>query len=348
MSTTSNENITSNPNLEKIRMVSTLSQIFENAQKLWLEIESCNLTSTDIKYQDKVGSAIDKFRLCQMFIDKAAIFSRNETHEDIQTTNLKYILVAFYSGCLELKVSDGIQNRLEHLRKSKTFLNNFLTLCQNFEILNPEDRVSWLREESVDRETKRNELIKRVQREKLANDKIQFLMKKKNSQNNNNEDNDNDCDEEEWEREYNLSLISIAIKRALDELSVSTEEMNMLEQMERLRGPLQNLQPIQTNQITTRNQPPSSLPLERRMIEIKDRMFQPSWTKPIYTVEQAGEIEYRKALEATKRQEEKMKQNKQVDSDDDIDDDEKIKEAREWDDFKDSNPVGWGNRSRTG
>lgn len=64
---------------------------------------------------------------------------------------------------------------------------------------------------------------------------------------------------------------------------------------------------------------------------------------PTMSVEEAGEIEYQLML---RRQAEQKKNaaKKSKQSDDESEDAEELKKTREWDDWKDDNPRGWGNR----
>lgn len=73
-------------------------------------------------------------------------------------------------------------------------------------------------------------------------------------------------------------------------------------------------------------------------------MFRPSHILPTLTVEQQGDIELAELREREARQQaaeaERLHRAAAAGSDDD---DEAVYKARQWDDFKDDNPKGWGN-----
>ncbi len=88
------------------------------------------------------------------------------------------------------------------------------------------------------------------------------------------------------------------------------------------------------------------------------QVFRPGYTMATVTPEEAVEAEIRAGRlqmptnppkKTTKRGDEEDDDDEQKDGkksddeDDDVDDDAKLRKAREWDNFKDDNPRGWGN-----
>eukprot|EP01097_Dermamoeba_algensis_P000406 TRINITY_DN1140_c0_g1_i1.p1 TRINITY_DN1140_c0_g1~~TRINITY_DN1140_c0_g1_i1.p1 ORF type:complete len:183 (-),score=49.66 TRINITY_DN1140_c0_g1_i1:86-634(-) len=94
--------------------------------------------------------------------------------------------------------------------------------------------------------------------------------------------------------------------------------------------------------------------------EKRQQVFQPHWTLPTYSVEEALEFDILSGKvklgtgESSKPKPKGLPEDEEdQDSDDDKEDDKyyddrKVYEAREWDEFKDDNPVGSGNRYRQG
>merc|ERR1712146_711639 len=89
--------------------------------------------------------------------------------------------------------------------------------------------------------------------------------------------------------------------------------------------------------------------------EIRSRVFQPGWSQPTMTLEELGEREYRQAMEREDRHKqaeaERMNQPKRYEElvRDGMEDNAELVEAsaeldRKWDDWKDQNPRGSGNK----
>ena len=89
--------------------------------------------------------------------------------------------------------------------------------------------------------------------------------------------------------------------------------------------------------------------------EIRSRVFQPGWSQPTMTLEELGEREYRQAMEREVRQKqaeaERMNEPKRYEElcRDGMEDNAELVEAsakldRNWDDWKDQNPRGSGNK----
>lgn len=68
---------------------SNLRTLFASAEKGRQLLESY-LESSSSDYQAKLKTAIASYETCQQIVDGLALFSRNETLDDISTENLQY------------------------------------------------------------------------------------------------------------------------------------------------------------------------------------------------------------------------------------------------------------------
>lgn len=88
-------------------------------------------------------------------------------------------------------------------------------------------------------------------------------------------------------------------------------------------------------------------PLGEGMVLSHDReqkqrnVFRPSWNQPTMSVEDAAALEMRFAAKSTPT-------TVKDEADEEEENDEDIYKKREWDDYKDDHPAGWGNRMRQG
>ncbi|CAG8723950.1 1543_t:CDS:2, partial [Cetraspora pellucida] len=99
------------------KSVTSLSERFRTGQELYSKIENTKLASSDQKFQEDVSNAIAYFSACAKLVDELDLFSSNETVDDINSTDLKFILVYAYLGDLTTKLI-GV-DRLEILNKAK-------------------------------------------------------------------------------------------------------------------------------------------------------------------------------------------------------------------------------------
>lgn len=108
-------------------------------------------------------------------------------------------------------------------------------------------------------------------------------------------------------------------------------------------------------QLTHITKQPGSGQLQFKRDEIKSKVFRPGWSQPTMTLEEFGEREYRQAMEREEQQkkaeENNMHQPKRYDQlvRDGMEDNDDLVEAsaeldRRWDDWKDENPRGSGNK----
>ena len=183
-------------------------------------------------------------------------------------------------------------------------------------------------------------------------------------------------DEEGLQRTLALMELQLIKKEALEQWWSAKRELPMIRHMiqqEQERGshhhsqhhhqqqqqpsdarappPLSN-KPLQLTHIT-KNAVDGKLQIKRE--EIKSQVFRPGWNQPTMTLEELGEREYRQALEREARQKqaeaERSKEPRRYEElvrdglEDNLDlVDASAKLDRDWDDWKDENPRGSGNK----
>mmetsp|Transcript_16702 Transcript_16702/g.38562 ORF Transcript_16702/g.38562 Transcript_16702/m.38562 type:complete len:151 (+) Transcript_16702:1-453(+) len=108
-------------------------------------------------------------------------------------------------------------------------------------------------------------------------------------------------------------------------------------------------------QVTHVSKDPSTGHLRFKRDEIQSKVFQPGWSQPTMSLEELGEREYQQAMEREERQRqaaaERMYQPKRYKDlvKDGMEDNAELVDAsakldRNWDDWKDQNPRGSGNK----
>jgi len=192
-----------------------------------------------------------------------------------------------------LKLVDA--NRISNLKQAKTCLQSFLLQCENLKLVHKEDLSAVQREKNVrlDPKQKRDEKISRAKRDKEAKSKLEELAHRRKVRNT---DEDEDEDEEHI-RDARLVQLEIAVRKTLEELDSTDQEIDMLEQMEKLKiqnggkipAPKQDIQkPAFKNFIL--------MPSNRaQREELRKKVFNPT-NLPTMTVEEWAELQMENGL----------------------------------------------------
>lgn len=328
--------------------VISLSEQFRTGQKLYSKIEKTELASTDQKYQEDVSNAIAYFSTCAKLVDKLDLFSSNETVDDVNTTDLKFILVYAYLGDLMTKLI-GV-DRLELLNKSKWYFEQFLRNVELYEILGEGDK-KFIEEQSngiaKDVAKKRIEKIERYKREKETKAKLEMLQQQLFSI--------GDDDKEDINRDYVLTLIDLFIQKSIEQLLLIKQEIDLLNQMRKMEETRQNssvemrdddrIETVSRDHngplLSQDGRPLRPFVITNQREAIKEQVFRPSWRLPTMTIDEYLEQEAQRG-NIIQGGGEKSKSKIEIDDDDEKAIDEETYKAREWDDFKDANPRGWG------
>ncbi|EFA75612.1 hypothetical protein PPL_11118 [Heterostelium album PN500] len=332
----------------------TLFQLFTYGQKIYNDLQSSDAPSTsDADYQSSVRSAILYLMKSSLSIDKQSLFSKNEELDDIRTDLLKYLLVPYYLSELFLLLVDT--SRLKNLKNAKNKAIQFLQRIETLGIISQDDqqivtRLTDNTKQSNSQANRRNELVSRGKREKEIKQKLAYVIKKRLDlikQHGNKDSLDEevlDCGDEEVEREFAMLLLNEAIIKSVANLEMLDTEMTMLEEIDKMKAA--------NNGVVPKPPPPKPsgignfkiLPDGRQIM--LDKVFRPSHILPTISPEEAAAWEMHNGGMVKGKG---GKESEKKGSDDEAEDDgkeenhDKLREKRDWDDWKDDNPRGWGN-----
>eukprot|EP00732_Lithocolla_globosa_P003476 Lithocolla_globosa_v1_NODE_2813_length_1860_cov_31.424377.p1 type:complete len:320 gc:universal NODE_2813_length_1860_cov_31.424377:1781-822(-) len=309
-----------------------LPKRFSQAQKLVRQIETHRGSSTE--QQEMVSQALASLSICSLLVDSLNVFSINEEIEDINTSDLKYLLVQAYLGSLCMQVTD-MDNRIENLNKARHHLMLFLTECELHGALSSRDK----REvdeviakpkgapEKLDREQK----IAKYKRQKESEQKIRDLTQQLEMS--------ELRDDEEVERELVLALIDLHIQHAYNHFEMMQKELEILEHMAQLKEKHGHV-PVPQRPAT---QPLKPIHIANTKELHKQQVFQKGWRQPTMSLDQYIELERQKGNILSGGGNSEAAENKEEDDSEEAADRATAK-AREWDEFTDYNPKGVGNR----
>ncbi|CAI4048007.1 Tap42p SKDI_13G1630 [Saccharomyces kudriavzevii IFO 1802] len=109
------------------------------------KLEHSSLRQDSREYQNLLISTIEKLlNLRTAVFDRLALFSNNETIEDVSTTSIKFLAIDYYLGLLISRRQSNDSNvaqrqsvKLIYLNKSIESSINFFTILQDYKLLDP-------------------------------------------------------------------------------------------------------------------------------------------------------------------------------------------------------------------
>ncbi|KAJ3067287.1 hypothetical protein HDU98_009523 [Podochytrium sp. JEL0797] len=389
----------------------SLSGQFEQAQRIFNEIEQSELGCSCIEYQTKLHSCIAMLASCASMTRQLGVFSANEQIEDLNTLDIRFLLIDFYLGMLSLKrtalsladvpglPADAVVStdrfkatknteRLEILKETLAHFDSFLFSLDLHEALSDQDKQYILDPSSAFRMPKDPALlragkIERFKRERALKDRLKVLQaaveearkdsggaggEKGNKIGGAGHDDEPELRDDDLYRELLLATLELCVQQSIDEMRVARDEMSMLEQiaaMEAARAPqppasetrgdgysdrLDDLRKFRVNPdtlLTKEGKPrqPFMIVNQSKREEFQKGVFRSS-NLPTMSVDEflANEFARGNVISGGGKTPEKIIKE---DLGDEADELETMK-ARAWDDYKDANPKGWGNRMNKG
>jgi immunoglobulin-binding protein 1 len=275
-----------------------------------------------------------------------------------------------------------MQERRANVFNSLDLWASFLNKLERLELLSKDEVREYhdLMDETdptklpppVDREAKIARFKAKQQAKKEA-ERLKSLRERRQRLGTSTEDEMDGHDEESLERTVALTELSIFKGEALENWSSAKREIPMIEMMVKMEEERQRTNRHQGEQSEQddgqRRPPPSGKPLKVTHItknsgsgqlqikreEIRSQVFRPGWNQPTMSLEELGDREVRQALEREERQ--RQSEAERVNDPrryehlvrDGLEDNTDLVDAsakldREWDDFKDENPRGSGNK----
>ncbi|KAI8081628.1 TAP42-like protein [Halteromyces radiatus] len=341
----------------------TLGQLFSKGQTQLTFLEDTSLASKDPAYQAAVQEAIAALTRAQDLIERSAMFSSNELIDDINASDLKFLLTSVYLGHAVLKnITD---DRATVLKRSKAHFEHFLSLCQDHQLMKQQDAEMYEKQMhglQGSAAQQRQDKIARYKREKVLKETIQQLREQLDE-----EQQQKTALDKETERDYVVALIDLEILRAIEQLHSIEQEVVMVAEMEKMRQHMassdddQRLASREQQQdgsskldalrrtggplLSNEGKPLQPFIITNKRQQIKNQVFQPGYNLPTMTIDEYLQQEMDRG-NIIKGGEEPKKE--EIDDNDyDALDAETMKQ-RDWDEFKEANPRGWGNRGNKG
>ncbi|SPQ23613.1 3a9fd7df-ea6d-4acd-b6b1-b6e72738cb02 [Thermothielavioides terrestris] len=130
----------------------SLKAMFADAESKRLAIENATFSPNSPEYADAVSSAIKLYQACLGMISVLAIFSPNESLEDLSTTDLPFLLTHFHLAELTQRLpSSSPQERKRILSAARDAYEHYLHQLDTYGLLSP--RYQKLLEQYTDSPT---------------------------------------------------------------------------------------------------------------------------------------------------------------------------------------------------
>lgn len=186
--------------------------------------------------QDQVKAALLLFLKVKQALASEGMISANEEIDDINTNALKYLLVPFYLGDLLLSIN-GVEGRLKRIHQAVGYFRTFLDSCEEAQIMTDDDAIRYSTLGSLsagNARPNRDAKIAAYKRDKMVQDQIKMLLKKKAEMMKRGMT-DEEAEEDDTEREYRLAVLDCGVRKAMDHIHFTKQEIPMLEHMAKMK-----------------------------------------------------------------------------------------------------------------
>lgn len=328
------------------------------------------------EYQEKLTKCIAHGLNFKTFLQTKALFSENETLDDLSTSSIRYLSLDFYLAKLMVRkqaIGDSIRTknllRIKFLKKAVQLFVQFLVTLQDYGLLdkvlskridsfeslfepNFKELYTTATDEMTAATLKRKEKIAQYKAGKELEEKINFLESRLNEQNS----------DEEVLRELYLVRLRHLTYEAWNQLEQILMEINLLENFTKdfaefettkespseekadSTGYTERLESLNKPLLSKNGKVLRNFTLLDKKDQLKSKVFGYGQYGPTMTVEDflQQEFEQNRVLQGGEEPDE------EPDEDNDVWQDMQTYKARDWDEFKEANPRGSGNTINRG
>ncbi|KAL8677901.1 MAG: hypothetical protein Q9186_005712 [Xanthomendoza sp. 1 TL-2023] len=352
----------------------SLGALFETANNQRHKLDTLTEPSSTA-YQENLHAAIVAFQECRQLTERLAIFSPNETEDDISSGDLQYLLTNYYLG--ELLRQDCVTSRKIVLQQAQIAYERYLKLLDTYDMLSRADSKLYQRYLSsrddfsllsvTDPTARRNTKIARYKQEQELKLKLRYLAQVPLALQN----------DDAASREIYLAEIQLCIHNTFHALDVIGQEVQIIALMPLTSPAAQSEEPeqdqrqrsgIRKDDYSDRLDPPIShllkngkagpilskdgKPLKPFTLlnsrqRLQDGVFKPDHALPTMTIDEYLEEEKRRGgiIDGGGQ----TRGGPQEADEDDLEKaDMDTMKAREWDEYVEAHPKGSGNTLNRG
>ncbi|ORY62881.1 TAP42-like family protein [Pseudomassariella vexata] len=355
----------------------SLKSVFQGAEKKRLALEG-SFEASSPTYAEDLEFALNSYQECLQIIGKISLFSDNEGHEDLNTSDLPYLLINYRIAELLQKISvTSPLERKSALQTTRDAYERFLHILDSYCILSKSDAKlfaeynenpeSFSTVSTSDPTARRNAKIANFKQEKELKQKLAHMQSSPRYL--------EDGGDDESVRELHFANIAFCAHMTFQGLESINRELEVLSQApvplipttttvqederlrlsvegenysERLDRPLQRLESAFKGPILSKQgKPLRPFTLTSTRQDIQKGVFKPGHNLPTMSIDEYLEEERKRGGIIEGGGEASGRQATPDEDNYDKADAETMK-AREWDEFVESNPKGSGNTLNRG
>ncbi|EHB07458.1 Immunoglobulin-binding protein 1 [Heterocephalus glaber] len=327
-----------------------LPELFETSKQLLEEVEVANEPIGSRIIQDKVFKGLDLLEKAAEMLSQLDLFSRNEDLEEIASIDLKYLMVPAFQGALTMKQVNPSKYQ-DHLQQAREHFINYLTQCHYYHVA--EFQLPKTKNNTAENNTasssvacanliaiasQRQAKIERYRQKKEVEHRLSALKSAVES---------GQADDEQV-REFYLLHLQRWIGISLEEIESIDQEIKILRERDSLReastshsrkAAIPPMKPF----ILTRNKAQAKVfgagypSLATMTVSDWYEQHRKYGALPDQGIAKTTSVDFKRVAQ---QQEDEEKEKEE--------DEKELHRAREWDDWKDTHPRGYGNRQNMG
>lgn len=350
----------------------SLRAVYVDAEQKRNSIEK-SFDSNSAAFQENLLLAIRLYEQCLGILDRIALFSLNESLEDISTADLQYMLLNYRLAELTLKINGlGRKGNLQQAQKS---YEQYLRQLDNYDMLSKSDAklleqyqdapTTFSTASTSDAAARRDTKIRRFKEEKAMKQKLEYMRRNPTALQN----------DDSAYRELQLTEIAYCTHQTFQSLESIAQELHILSMAppspppdaarpptdvrerngrytdgysERLDAPLSHLSAgMRGPLLDGQGKPLRPFTLTSARQDLQKGVFRPDHSLPTMSIDEYLEEERRRGgmIDGGGPQSEVRPQ---VDEDDMEAADRATMKARDWDEYVEANPKGSGNTLNRG
>ncbi|KAL1303557.1 hypothetical protein AAFC00_006927 [Neodothiora populina] len=203
----------------------SLKALYSSAETKRAELEAA-INSNTPAYQDKLAAAIATYEKCLRLVDQVALFSDNESVDDLSSNNIQYLLIHY-------RIADLLQrqtaaDRKTALSQAQSSYAQYLKSLDNYDLLSAGDARLFERyrespntfstASTTDPAARRETKISRFREEKEMRQKLDHLRRNPTALQN----------DDEMYRRLQLAQLAYCTHQAFQSLESIAQEMHIL------------------------------------------------------------------------------------------------------------------------
>ncbi|XP_063793169.1 immunoglobulin-binding protein 1 [Pseudophryne corroboree] len=331
--------------------VPKLSELLEKGWRILEKVEGSSEPAAARAVQDKVKQGLAVLEQATRMVAQLDLFSSNEDLDEISSSDIRYLLLPALLGALTLK-QVGLSHRLQHLEVARSYFLDFLKRCHEYKVSSfnlptEQEGAPQGEQESVHQTCstappnltamalKRQAKIERYKQRKELENRLSSIHESVRS----------GTADEEQVREFYLLQLQRWVCTALEEIESIDQELPMVKAREMMKG-------VEISQRPRPTRPPMK-PFILTRDALQAKVFGAGYPSlPTMTVDDWYEQHLSKQVlpdqgvfnKTTDEDQEAAEKERKEEEDDP----ETLQKARNWDDWRDTHPRGYGNRKNMG